>query len=78
MRITIDIAKPVAIELQQFKTRNGGTVSDVVNALLAEALTPRRSENTVPKVEWFSRPMRARVNLAEKDAVCALADETNR
>ena len=78
MRTTIDIKRPILEELKRIRENTGGTLSEVVNALLAEGLTRRRSENSAPEIEWFSQPMGARVNLADKNAVCALANEAYR
>ena len=47
----------------------------VVSELLADALTRRRgSAKARPSFSWTSRPMKALVNLADKDAVYAALD----
>jgi hypothetical protein len=48
----------------------------VVSELLADALTRRRqqAEQAQPPFRWTARPMKALVNLADKDALYALLD----
>ena len=48
----------------------------VVSELLADALARRtRRPKTTVQLEWVARPMRARVDLADKDAVYDALDE---
>lgn len=46
----------------------------VVSELLADALARRRTARRRRSFNWTSRPMNARVNLADKDAVYATLD----
>ena len=77
MRTTIDIAAPILEELKRIKQRNGGTLGDLVNGLLAEGLKRCRPEAASRERElaWTSQPMRARVDLNDKEAVYALLDD---
>ncbi len=75
MRTTIDIAAPILEELKRIKQRNGGTLGELVNGLLAEGLKQRRPETASRELAWTSQPMRARVDLDDKEAVYALLDD---
>lgn len=75
MRTTIDIASPILDELKEIKKKNGGTLGELVNSLLAEGLKTRTSSAAVPALAWTSQKMGARVDLADKEAVYALLDD---
>ncbi len=75
MRTTINIAAPILAELKRIKQQNGGTLGALVNGLLAEGLKKRRPEAASRQLAWTSRPMRARVDLEDKEAVHALLDD---
>lgn len=75
MRTTIDIAAPVLEELRRIQERDGGTLDELVNALLAEGLRSRRAGPVENELDWTSQPMRARVDLEDKDAVSAILDD---
>jgi hypothetical protein len=47
---------------------------ELVSRLLVEALARRPKGPAVPALEWTTRPMRARVDLADRDAVHAILD----
>jgi hypothetical protein len=46
----------------------------VVSELLADALARRRASRARSAFRWISRPMRALVDLSDKDAVYAALD----
>ena len=60
------------------KKKNGGTLCELVNGLLAEVLRTRRGSTVAQEFEWFSQPMRARVDLDDEDAVRALLEDHRR
>lgn len=67
-RTTIDIDSAVLRKLKERTRREGKTLGRVVSELLARAL--RTEEDGVPRrFEWTSRPMRARVDLEDKEAL---------
>jgi hypothetical protein len=75
MRTTVDIDEPVLKELKRLTRREGKALGRVVSDLLAESLGRRRAESPpAPAFDWTSRPMAARVDLADKDAVQAALD----
>ena len=75
MRTTINIATPVLEELKRIQKRDGVTLGELVSGLLAEGLRTRRADPVDHELDWTSQPMRARVDLTDKDAVFAVLDE---
>jgi hypothetical protein len=67
-RTTIDIDAKVLRELHERKRREGKTLGRLVSELLAGALRTE-TEGRPPNLEWRSRPMAARVDLDDKEAV---------
>jgi len=78
MRTTLDIENPVLKELRKVQRREGGTLGSLVSRLLAEALTRRGGRPPAPAFRWTARPMAARVDLTDKDAVYAILDRADR
>lgn len=75
MRTTVDIDTPLLRDLKRLQRREGLSLGRLVSDLLAEALGNRRSAPPHPPTfEWHSRPMRARLDLADKDAVQAVLE----
>jgi hypothetical protein len=69
MRTTIDIDDPILREVKAIHEQEGRPMGAVVSELLAEALAARRSSRAKPAFRWTSRPMKALVDLADKDAI---------
>jgi hypothetical protein len=78
MRTTVDIEAPVLKDLKELQKREGGTLGGLVSRLLAEALARRPRRKPRPGLRWKARAMRARVDLADKDAVYAILDRPDR
>ena len=75
MRTTVDIDDPILREVKSIHEKEGRSMGAVISELLADALTRRRgSSRARPSFRWTSRPMKALVNLADKDAVYAALD----
>lgn len=74
MRTTLDIDDPILREVKALHEKEGRSVGAIVSELLAEALARRRSSRTRPPFRWTSRPMKALVDLADKEAVYAALD----
>lgn len=75
MRTTIDIATPILRELKSIQKEQGGTLGELVTGLLAEGLQARHADQTDPELIWFSQPMGARLDLADKESVYAILDD---
>lgn len=67
-RTTLDIDQAVLRELRRRQRREGKSLGQLVSELLASALAREREE--VPAtLRWTAKPMRARVDLEDKEAV---------
>jgi len=71
MRTTIDIDDPVLRELKAVGEREGKSLGRLVSDLLAAALASRRQGRpaTAKPLRWLSKPMAARVDLADREAL---------
>ncbi|BCS30930.1 putative antitoxin VapB48 [Luteitalea sp. TBR-22] len=74
MRTTVDIDDPLLREVKAIQEQEGRSMGAIVSELLAEALARRRSARGRPAFRWTSRPMTARIDLDDKDAVYAALD----
>ena len=74
MRTTLDIDDPILKEVKAIRKREGRSIGAIVSELLAEALARRRPSRARPSFRWTSRPMKALVDLSDKDAVFAALD----
>ena len=71
MRTTIDIDAPLLAEVKALGKRQGKSLGRVVSDLLAAALAARRPsrKSASEKLDWVARPMQARVDLADREAL---------
>ena len=74
-RTTLDIDKPVLDEVKRIQRREKRSLGQVVSRLLAEALSSRRPEKSPSNLDWTAKPMGARIDLLDKDALYAILDE---
>ena len=77
MRTTLDIEGPILKELHAIRKREGVSLGALVSRLLAGALARQGRPVTKP-FRWTAHPMRARVDLADKDALYAILDRVDR
>jgi hypothetical protein len=73
-RTTLDIEAPILKEIKALQRQQGRSLGQVVSQLLAEALSRRRASGKAATLHWTSRSMRARVDIADKDALLAALD----
>ncbi len=78
MRTTIDIEAPVLKELRDLQKRQGGTLGELVSRLLAEGLARERGNPPPSSLRWKAKPMRAAVDLEDKDVVYRILDRADR
>jgi len=78
MRTTLDIEAPVLKDLRELQKREGGSLGALVSRLLGGAIASRGKLQSPPAFRWTSRPMRALVDLADKEAVYAILDRPDR
>jgi hypothetical protein len=74
MRTTVDIDDPILSEVRALHEREGRSMGAIISELLAEALGRRRSSRKAPAFTWTSRPMKALVDLEDKESVYAVLD----
>ena len=75
-RTTLDIDKPLLDEVKRIQRRERRSLGQVVSGLLAEALASRRREQPPRGLEWTAKPMGARIQLADKNALYAILDDS--
>lgn len=76
MRTTIDIDDPVLKDLKRLQRREGKSLGRLVSDLLAKALVESRGwAEAGVEFHWVSKPMQARVDLADKDALFDAMDD---
>lgn len=73
-RTTLDIDATVMLELRRRQAAEGKTIGALVSELLAEALAGPQAPP--PAFSWTARPMGARLDLEDKDAVFVALDES--
>ena len=77
MRTTLDLDLPILRELKNLSQSCGESLGTVATRLLAEALSAKKREKVVtPKLHWISRPMGAKVDLSDKDALYKILDQS--
>jgi hypothetical protein len=77
MRTTVDIDDPILAELKRLQKRERKPLGRLISDLLAVALDLRRKRKT-PRASfrWISRPMGARVDLEDREAILDAMDES--
>ena len=74
MRTTLDIDDPILRELKRLQASEGKSLGRLVSDLLARALKEHAAQAATAPPSWIARPMGARVNLSDKDAVYRALD----
>ena len=69
MRTTVDIDAPILRELKALQAREGKSMGRLVSDLLARSLKHDAACDHATPREWFAKPMRARVDLLDKEAL---------
>jgi len=73
-RTTVNIDASILEEIKAIQKKNRIPLGRIVTQLLAEALAGRKKGRKRPKLTWVTRPMRALVDLEDKDEVYAVLD----
>lgn len=68
-RTTINIDPSVLRQVRRLARSQGKTLTEVVSELLAIALAGRDREASMSELSWNAKPMHARVDLEDKEAV---------
>jgi len=75
MRTTLDIDAPILKELKRRQQAEGKSLGRLASELLAHALAEKGRPKSAVAFKWISRPMKARVDLADKDALYSAMDK---
>jgi len=75
-RTTLNIDTPLLEELRKLQKREGKPLGEVVSELIAEALAYRssRRRSRSRELSWITRPMGARIDISDKEALYAAMD----
>ena len=73
MRTTLDLDGSVLQQLKDYQRGRGESLGVVASELLAKALAEMTLEQEPQPLEWVSRPMGARVDLEDREAVDRLS-----
>lgn len=74
-RTTIDIDTPVLKELKSLQKKERRSLGQLISQLVTEALARRKAPRKAQPFKWTSKPMRALIDLADKEAVYSSLDE---
>ncbi|MYE53437.1 MAG: antitoxin [Gammaproteobacteria bacterium] len=74
MRTTLDIDGPILRELKKRQSKEGKSLGRLVSDLLAHAMQEEATPADDPPPAWIAKPMGARVNLSDREAVYRLLD----
>ncbi|MGH3587796.1 MAG: hypothetical protein ACRDQ0_15890 [Pseudonocardia sp.] len=75
MRTTIDIDGSVLEQLRRRQRRENKSLGQLASELLAHALAATEDESPPEPLPWATRPMRARVDLEDREAVQRFLDD---
>jgi hypothetical protein len=76
MRTTLDLEKPVLDGLKSLQKKEKLPLGKIASRLLADALARESAQNfEKPMLVWNASPMKAKVNLDDKDAVAKAMDD---
>jgi hypothetical protein len=67
MRTTIDFDEPILRDLKRLQKKENKTLSQLVSELVARGMAARNERKEQRPFKWIARPMRARVDLRDKD-----------
>ena len=77
-RTTVNIDGPVLRDLKRLQKREGKPLGRLISELLVQALGRQQRARTLDRAfAWTARPMRARVDLTDKEAVQAALDRAH-
>jgi hypothetical protein len=75
-RTTLNLDTPLLEELKALQKKQRKSLGTLVSELVAEALAQRSRRSSPPrKLRWTSRPMGARIDISDKEALYAALDE---
>jgi len=75
-RTTVNIDAPILRDVRRMQKREGKPLGRLISELLGEALAQQKETGRkAPTFRWISRPLHARVDLTDKEAVRAALEQ---
>lgn len=71
----VHIEPTVLQQLEKIQREEGKPLERVVSELLTEALSRRKRAHRAVELKWISKPMRARFDLSDKEALYTALDQ---
>ena len=75
-RTTIDIDNPILKQIKNLQKKDGCSMGKIVSQLLAEALIQHNTTAKAHRLKWAARPMRALLDLSDKDTLYKFLDKS--
>jgi hypothetical protein len=73
-RTTLDIDASVLAELKRLQRERRQSLGALVSELLARALADEHDRSSQAEFQWFSKPMGAKIDLEDKEALNRILD----
>lgn len=74
-RTTVNIDRPILQDLKRLQKQEKKPLGQLMSELLREALARRRAKSVpAPSFDWKHKPMKARIDITDKDALYAALD----
>ena len=77
-RTTIDIDNPILKEIKNLQKKDSRSMGKIVSQLLTEALNQHKTTTKAHRFKWVSRPMKALLDLSDKDTLYKILDKSKR
>jgi len=79
MRTTLDIDDPILRDLKRLGKKEKKSLGRLASELLQEAISMRKAaDKKKDRLQWVAQPMKALVDIDDKEAVYAVLDESPR
>lgn len=76
-RVTLDIDTAVLLDLKRLREREHKPLGQLVSELVAQALAERAAPSDGASFSWISKPMEARLDPGDKQAISSVLDDAN-
>jgi len=77
-RTTLDLDAPILKDLKLLSRRTGKSLGRLASELIARGLAEEEAQERPRAFRWTARPLGARIDLEDKEALWALLDEPYR
>jgi len=77
-RTTLDIDRTILEEIRRLHRKERRSMGSIATELLAEAISRRKNSRVCDELAWVSRPMRALIDLNDKEALYEALEKDER